>query len=200
MEIELPKCPLSLSNALRRTLLADVVTIGPTTVRIDRNSSLVPNEILAHVIGLAAFLNARVGDVARLSKRNTSDTLTTVVTVKDVVTPDYISTHCPYPDFPAVLAYLAPGQEVDVSVTFGEGTGGQHARFCPVRTCVVKQKNEGCLFCADGCGIADVEKAFVNSIDLVLQGLTNVELQLCNINSGAGMTATSAKRGRETAS
>ncbi len=176
--------------------MADVVTVGPVNVRIVKNTSLIPNEILAHVMGMTAFKGARTSDKASLAKHNPSLTLTVPVTVNDLLLPNHVSAFCPFPDFPAVLAYLGPGQRLEAVITFGEGCGAQHARFCPVRTCVATHDDTGdCLFFADDCGVNDVEQAFVASLDILLKGLEQVATQICNSPTGTTATST-AKRAR----
>jgi len=56
---------LSFANALRRVIIAEVPTVAIDTVEILKNTTVLPDEMLAHRLGMIPLLSMGVSDSLR---------------------------------------------------------------------------------------------------------------------------------------
>ncbi|MEM0506785.1 MAG: DNA-directed RNA polymerase subunit D [Thermosphaera sp.] len=148
-------------NTLRRTILAETVTLAIHDVYINQNTSVIPDEVIAQRLGLIPLrvepselnlteeaaavepdlkrlykLTARL----RLRKINTEDTtkVTKVITVYsgDLESIDKKTLRPVYDNIPIVK--LGPKQEIDLECIAKVGRGKDHAKFSPVSTVAYK--------------------------------------------------------------
>jgi DNA-directed RNA polymerase II subunit RPB3 len=153
----LSDCDLSLANSLRRAMLAEVPTICIDLVEIETNTSVVPDEMLAHRLGLVPLLSGpAVTDEFRynrecscaqhcpqcaveltLSVRCTGDQTrdihdTDLVSTHDLVRPLSIASPVnPHPTLPILLAKLRRNQEIKLRCVAKKGIGKEHAKWSP---------------------------------------------------------------------
>jgi hypothetical protein len=106
-------------NAVRRTLLSDVVAWAPHSLTVRVNTSCVTDEYLAHRIGLVPF--ARTGNGETLTLR--SDGPCTAV-ASDLTGPGFSPV---YPGVP--LLELGEGQALDLDVHLDRQPARKHARY-----------------------------------------------------------------------
>lgn len=112
---------VGLCNAVRRTLLSDVRTEAPASVRVVRNVTCLTDEFLAHRVGLVPFRRVGNGDTLSLDVVGPR-----VVTAADLVGPAFD------PVFPSIaLAELRAGHALSLVVTFDERPASAHARYSP---------------------------------------------------------------------
>lgn len=108
-------------NALRRTLLSDIQTEAPATVRVTTNATCHTDEYLAHRVGLIPF--RRVGNGSVLSLHATGPT---AVTTAHFTGPAFEPMHDNI-----VILQLDVGHELNMEVTFDTQRAGRHARYSP---------------------------------------------------------------------
>ena len=112
---------VGLCNALRRTLLSDLETEAPVSVKMIRNVTCHTDEYIAHRIGLVPF--RRVGNGDTLTLRATGPC---TVTCDAFIGPSFETI---YPNLE--LLHLDTGHELKLEVTFATGRAGTHARYSP---------------------------------------------------------------------
>lgn len=163
IEFDLIGVDVSIANALRRILLAEVPTIAIENVWIAVNNSIIQDEVLAHRVGLIPIradpskLGYVVGeeetdrdtivfhfDVQCSAKRDENNESVTTVNDKALSgslrwLPQGNQTEI-FPEGVApvhddiVLAKLKPGQCIEFEAHCRKGVGKDHAKFSPVAT------------------------------------------------------------------
>jgi len=155
----------SLANALRRTMIADVPTIAIDEVVILENTSVLPDEILAHRLGLVP-LKVDVEtyqDVFLLeeSEKSTSFQVRLMLDIEATNGPmtvysGHLKSEDPhiipaYPNIP--LVKLERGQRVVLEAFARFGKGREHAKWQPVSACaykympIIKVSEDKCNLC-----------------------------------------------------
>lgn len=125
----------SMANALRRIMIAEVPTWAVEEVRFHENSTVFPNEYLAHRLGLVPL---RVADDSVESATLTLEVRHSeekeLITSHDLrsETPGVEVVHCS--DSGILLGKLMPDQALKLEATVCRGTGGEHAKWSPVST------------------------------------------------------------------
>lgn len=141
-ELVIRGAELGLINKFRRTILRNVETLAIDEVIIEINSSVIPEESIAHRLGLLPikadsglcgphtenescdkcsipFVLEAVGDLT-YKKKITSDD----ITFKGGCHVTGIS--------PFVLQYLHPGEKICLKGFVEKGRGSKHSKWCPV--------------------------------------------------------------------
>ena len=118
---------IAMANAIRRAIIADVSIVAIENVTIDRNSSAMADEILAHRLGLIPLktdLNF-VDTTLLLEVKGNSNELKTVYT-SDLKSsnPDIVPV---YNNIPIVK--LSKGQEIKLECAVQIGKGRDHAKW-----------------------------------------------------------------------
>jgi DNA-directed RNA polymerase I and III subunit RPAC1 len=167
-EFDLIGCDPVIANTLRRIILSEVPTLAIDRVVIRNNTSVIPDEVLAHRIGLVP-LNA---DPAEFEFRQDGDSTpynTVIYRLKvgpfpmnpaagpgqhvRVMSADlawvpigdqkerFVDTGRPLRPLyeDIVLAKLAPGQEIDAELYAEKGVGRDHAKWQPAATAWYRQ-------------------------------------------------------------
>jgi len=116
------------ANAIRRAIITNVPIAAIEKVTIDKNSSVLADEILAHRLGLIPFktdIKNFIDCVVSLDVINDSDKLKTVYT-KDLKSsnPDIIPV---YDNIPIVK--LSKGQQIKLEATVELGKGREHSKW-----------------------------------------------------------------------
>ena len=112
---------VGLCNALRRTLLSDLETEAPTSVRMLKNVTCHTDEYISHRIGLIPF--RRVGNGNTLALNVTGPC---AVTCEAFTGPAFEPIHRGLE-----LLYLDTGHELSMEITFDTGRASSHARYSP---------------------------------------------------------------------
>lgn len=161
-EFEVVGIDASISNALRRTLIAEVPTVAIEHVYIWNNTSIIQDEVLSHRLGLVPL----AVDPSKLTFKlddEANDQNTVVFNLKAECRKkggskegtmegryvyssqlewdpkgDQSETMADKPPRPVnldiVLAKLAPGQSMEMELHCEKGIGKDHAKFSPVAT------------------------------------------------------------------
>jgi DNA-directed RNA polymerase alpha subunit len=107
------------ANAVRRTLLADVVGAAPCEVTVRANTSCLADEYLAHRLGLVPMRRVGAGDAMELDATGPA-----VVLARDLTSPAYEPVHGDIE-----LAVLGEGERLRLSVRVDERPARAHARY-----------------------------------------------------------------------
>lgn len=177
------------ANSLRRTMVAEVPIMTVDDIFYFDNSSLMPDEVLAHRIGLVPLktnlesyvLPEECDCEAELGCPKCRAVLTMDVEAKDDTVTVYsgdlvpedpsiapVSKHIP-------LTKLAPGQAIKFEAYAQLGQGKVHAKWSPVSTCVYQnvalvdvEDEAATKECLDACGddVAVLEGGVLKVIDI----------------------------------
>jgi DNA-directed RNA polymerase subunit D len=180
---------VAFANSLRRTMVAEVPMMAIEDIFYFDNSSLVPDEVLAHRVGLVPLrtdlekylLPEDCDCEAELGCPKCRAVLTMDVEAKDDTVTVYSGDLIPEdPSITPVskripLAKLAPGQAIKFEAYAQLGQGKVHAKWSPVSMCVyqnvalVDVENEAATKeCLDACGdgVAVLERGMLKVIDI----------------------------------
>jgi DNA-directed RNA polymerase I and III subunit RPAC1 len=151
MVVDLVGIHPALANALRRIMMAEIPTIAIETVYIENNTSVIPDEVLSHRLGLIPInVNPDFFEYKGESPTDV-DTLVftlavqadphqarTVVYSRDLIwdpkgNQEEILVPAPAPIHPDIMiAKLAPDQEIRLTCHAHKGIGKDHMKFSPV--------------------------------------------------------------------
>lgn len=150
-----------LANALRRILISEIPTMAIETVIINQNTSIIPDEVLSHRLGLIPiFANADEFQYKRENDEfNENNSLTFHLKVKctknekgEIINSDihsdklvfvpkgkqaekFVGDEAIRPVYNDILINkLRPGQEIDLECICVKGIGKTHAKWSPVST------------------------------------------------------------------
>ena len=127
---------LNFANALRRSLLSDIVTVAPNSVTVTKNTSCMPDEYIAHRIGLVPF--KRVG-------MDTTDVEKTVARIcvhgRDVLCDDITSAHF-LPCRKGTIMSMTSIQSIELQINFESNSASKHSRFLPIGPVSYKHASE----------------------------------------------------------
>jgi DNA-directed RNA polymerase I and III subunit RPAC1 len=167
---DLINADVSIANALRRIMIAEVPTVAIETVYFEDNTSIIQDEVLAHRLGLIP-LKVDANKLEEWVKGEDPTTVDTLVICLNVECPKpsgnskgalgnnrvYSSLlkwsameeqEVLFPEgvFPVhddiLLAELGPGQSIRLSCYAHTGVGKDHAKFSPVSTASYKLLSE----------------------------------------------------------
>lgn len=149
IEFDILNCHPSIANALRRALIAMVPTMAIHHVLIYENTTIFPDEYIAHRIGLIPievnpehfnFLKEEetFDNVLnfRIHKINTTDEIINLTSDDISFVPAECQEHMAIKLKPGVLiCKLAPKHELEMTFKAIKGTGEAHAKWSPVSLC-----------------------------------------------------------------
>ena len=163
---------VSMVNALRRIMYAEVPTIALHSVEIVANSSCLTDEFLAHRLGLIPLTSSGVNymnDYRRCDcQTNCVKCSVTFTLAQKNYDPEYLlvttddlkssDPHCAPIRFedPIVIAKLAQNQELSLKMIARKGIGQEHAKFCPVSVAVFQ--HEPFIKINDAAGVTEKAK------------------------------------------
>lgn len=137
LEFDMVNTDCSVANALRRILISEIPTLAVEKVLIYKNSGVMPDETLAHRLGLIPIVvdpekvdEKELGSLKfRIDVKNSADEIANVYS-HDIQCPP----SCREPWFKrnVLITRLAPKQEIEVEMFCSKGTGKEHAKWSPV--------------------------------------------------------------------
>lgn len=149
LEFDIFNCHPSVANAIRRALIAMVPTMAIHNVLVYENTTIFPDEYIAHRIGLIpidvnpdyfSFLKdeENFDNVLnfRIHKINTTDEIINLTSTDIEFIPADCQDQMVVNVKPGVLiCKLAPKHEIEMTFKAIKGTGEQHAKWSPVSLC-----------------------------------------------------------------
>mmetsp|Transcript_2531 Transcript_2531/g.3665 ORF Transcript_2531/g.3665 Transcript_2531/m.3665 type:complete len:298 (-) Transcript_2531:47-940(-) len=156
-EFKLEDTHLSIANALRRTMIAEIPTMAIELVTVEQNTSVLNDEFIAHRLGLIPLncQNVIMEDIKRRTECTCEDfckncSVSFSLHIKNdqnddainVTSDDLISDDVSIQPFrfsqPIVIAKLAPEQEIRLKAIAVKGISKEHAKWSPVATVAMK--------------------------------------------------------------
>ena len=199
MSIKLKGVPLQYANALRRLCLNGVPVFAIDTVDVIENSSVLPDEGLAHRLGLVPLKT----DLARFNEPSKCDCQSetgcsnckvmlvldsgdTDVT-KSVLTDELISEdESVKPTSEKIpIVQLAPGQRVKVECYARLGRGREHAKWnsSNVATLVETEKEDERILTVESTGALDPEQIILAGVDELGKRIEEFKNMIDEINA-----------------
>lgn len=144
IKITLSEASVSFANSLRRVLLSEIPTLSIDMVEIEKNYTVLPDEMIAHRLGLIPIYS---GDALRYKEEcmctshcsycaivgtldvYNSSSSTRFVTSRDI---KFEKENVVRTKNPVLIAKLSTNQSLKMSVIVRKGTGKIHAKWCPV--------------------------------------------------------------------
>jgi len=186
----------ALANAIRRTIIADVPTMAIEEIAVLENSSVLPDEILAHRLGLIPLtVDLDTYDLVYPDEeQNIQVKLVLDIEALDrpiVVYSGHLKSEDPhilpvYDNIPIVK--LERGQKITLEAYARYGTGKEHAKWQPVSVCaykympIIEIDNSRCNLCKK-C-IEECPKQVLDIVDskLIVKNLLNcTTCRMCEI-------------------
>jgi DNA-directed RNA polymerase II subunit RPB3 len=156
-EFVLSQTDVSVANALRRVMIAEVPTIAIDLVEIENNTTVLNDEFLAHRLGLVPLLSTKANIMKRPFEATEDDDLVDITFTLDVkcttdqtlsVTTNDLQLDPFHEDVkpvhyksqtdekPIVLVKMRKNQELKLRAMARKGIGKDHAKWIPVATAV----------------------------------------------------------------
>ena len=168
----------SIANAIRRSMISYVKTMALDVAKISENNGLLPDEMIAHRIGLIPI--KRKSDLVskatfRMDVSNNADhdSLLTVYS-KDLI-PDSDDAMIPDPNI--IIAKLARSQRISLVAEATLGTGYIHAKWNPTAGLAYELKDDlSYEYTIETIGSMEPEKIFVDAIDALIEKIDSYVL------------------------
>lgn len=157
-EFVLSNTDVSVANALRRVMIAEVPTIAIDLVEIENNTTVLNDEFIAHRLGLIPLLSSQAQMMKRPFEDSGDDDITDITFTLDVrctsdqtlyITTDDLMLDLNFPDIkpvnyrdptaaekPIVIVKIRKNQELKLRAIARKGIGKDHAKWIPVATAV----------------------------------------------------------------
>ena len=198
MSIKLKGVPLQYANALRRLCLNGVPVFAVDTVDIIENSSVLPDEGLAHRLGLIPIRTdlARFNEPSKCECQSetgcsnckvmlvldSGDTDVTKTVFTDELTSEDDSVKPTSEKIPIVQ--LAPGQRVKVECYARLGRGREHAKWnsSNIATLVETEKEDERILTVESTGALNPEQIILAGVDELGKGIEEFKNMIGNLN------------------
>jgi len=170
------------ANAFRRAIISNVPICAIEKVTIYKNSSVLPDEVLAHRLGLIPFktqIENFVDTTVILDVKNDSDDLKTIYT-KDLKSsnPEIIPV---YDNIPIVK--ISKGQEISLECNVELGKGRDHAKWQGgLASYEMDEKENAFNFFVESYMQLDVDKLINAAIDELIKENANFREFVKNLN------------------
>ena len=198
MSVKLKGVPLQYANALRRLCLNGVPVFAIDTVDIIENSSVLPDEGLAHRLGLVPLRTdlARFNEPSKCECQSetgcsnckvmlvldSGDTDVTKTVFTDELTSEDDSVKPTSEKIPIVQ--LAPGQRVKVECYARLGRGREHAKWnsSNIATLVETEKEDERILTVESTGALNPEQIILAGVDELGKGIEEFKSMIDELN------------------
>lgn len=165
-------CSTALLNSLRRIMISEVETWAIEYVRVVTNTTVIPDEMIAHRLGLIPLIlqEEPETDIAEFSFAETAgeepvEWCSELLVSED----DYL-----LPAFDGIpIVKAAKGQKLEFTAIAKKGIGSTHAKWSPVSKCFVKEGSAGHTFTVRSVGAMDPRDIVKNAIKILQEKLVN---------------------------
>lgn len=199
MSIKLKGVPLQYANALRRLCLNGVPVFAIDTVDVIENSSVLPDEGLAHRLGLVPLKTdlSRFNEPSKCECQSetgcsnckvmlvldSGDTDVSKAVLTDELTSEDDSVKPTSDKIPIVQ--LAPGQRVKVECYARLGRGREHAKWnsSNVATLVETEKEDERILTVESTGALNPEQIILAGVDELGKGIEEFKSMIDEINA-----------------
>lgn len=167
-------CSRELVNSLRRVMISDVPTWAIELVQFEKNTTVLPDEFIAHRLGLIPLVS---------SVNVEEDKISLSAHFKAGQEPEEFTSEYIESDnehiVPAIdsipIAKASNGQELIFTATAIRGTGFEHSKWSPVATCFFQKIPEGFLFTLEAVGSLDPIEIVNRSLEILQERLEKVK-------------------------
>ena len=199
MSVKLKGVPLQYANALRRLCLNGVPVFAIDTVDVIENSSVLPDEGLAHRLGLVPLKTdlSRFNEPSKCECQSetgcsnckvmlvldSGDTDVSKAVLTDELTSEDESVKPTSDKIPIVQ--LAPGQRVKVECYARLGRGREHAKWnsSNVATLVETEKEDERILTVESTGALNPEQIILAGVDELGKGIEEFKSMIDEINA-----------------
>ena len=199
MSVKLKGVPLQYANALRRLCLNGVPVFAIDTVDVIENSSVLPDEGLAHRLGLVPLKTdlSRFNEPSKCECQSetgcsnckvmlvldSGDTDVSKAVLTDELTSEGDSVKPTSDKIPIVQ--LAPGQRVKVECYARLGRGREHAKWnsSNVATLVETEKEDERILTVESTGALNPEQIILAGVDELGKGIEEFKSMIDEINA-----------------
>ena len=199
MSVKLKGVPLQYANALRRLCLNGVPVFAIDTVDVIENSSVLPDEGLAHRLGLVPLKTdlSRFNEPSKCECQSetgcsnckvmlvldSGDTDVSKAVLTDELTSEDDSVKPTSDKIPIVQ--LAPGQRVKVECYARLGRGREHAKWnsSNVATLVETEKEDERILTVESTGALNPEQIILAGVDELGKGIEEFKSMIDEINA-----------------
>lgn len=167
-------CSRELVNALRRVMISDIPTWAIELVQFEKNTTVLPDEFIAHRLGLIPLVSSVDVDEEEI----TFSAQFKAGDIPEEFTSEYIESDNEH-IVPAIdgipIVKASNGQELIFTATANRGTGFEHSKWSPVATCFFQQVPEGFLFTLEAVGSLDPIEIVNRSIEILQERLEQIK-------------------------
>jgi DNA-directed RNA polymerase subunit D len=171
---------VSIANALRRTMISNVPTVAIDVIKVKENNGILPDEILAHRLGLIPIKRKnKYTTTGRLILNVENEVETSVEQggIKTIYSGDLKSDNDDIViiDKDIIITKLDKGHKIELIAEIAEGTGYLHAKWNPTCGLAYKIEDDGNITMnIETLGTMDPKEVLIESIDILINKFKNL--------------------------
>ena len=169
LDIVLQNCDTVFANALRRIMIAEVSTVAIELVQFEENTTVLPEEFIAHRLGLVPLIVSGNDEEYKIQFNRTAGAKVEEWYSGDLEYPEGVQPV--FEDIPIIKA--TRGQKLSFVALTKRGCGREHAKWSPVSTCFFKTHPKGIQFHVETVGQLDPLEIFKKSLEVLDEKLGN---------------------------
>ena len=175
IEFETEKVPISYINGLRRTLISEMDVHAIHYMKLDENTTNLPDDFLAHRIGMLPIRNKTSGFTPSLFLEETNNTENTLHIYSDHLKNEQGNYIIPSKIF---LFSLEPNQSIKMECFVVVGKGKKHSKWSSVSGTRIKnldEEDQKFSFQTEICENYDVHSILLDAISILKKDLTKFQ-------------------------
>jgi DNA-directed RNA polymerase alpha subunit len=175
IEFETEKVPISYINGLRRTLISEMDVHAIHYMKLDENTTNLPDDFLAHRIGMIPIQNKTSGFTPSLFLEETNNTDTILHIFSDHLKNEQSNYIIPPKIF---LFSLQPNQSIKMECFVVVGKGKKHSKWSSVsgtRIANLNEEDNKYSFCTEICENYNVHSILLDAVSILKKDLINFQ-------------------------